>query len=187
MRGGSLRSVLLTAASAALVACAAGAGKELVGWEPPFGLCWAAPLYPAVEPAARDASCHSSLIGFGAVDSRQPTLRWTAFPGPMDQEGLGLAALKRITAVRYDLRIWRVSSCAPQELVYQRDGLREREHRLEARLAPATRYFWTFRARYVLDGEEKVLPWASFAPPGASCPLGDIPGDQYYRFATPGG
>lgn len=79
-------------------------------------------------------------------------------------------------------------------------------HRLEASLEPATTYLWTVRARFLLDGEERITRWsfhqysyvgeasagtqflASFAmspPPRSGCSFEVIPTHHHHRFRTP--
>jgi hypothetical protein len=158
----------------------------LPGADPAYGLCWLAPLYPAPEPLlvsemwtlpftpiSKRNLCEGSALHFSSVDSLQPTLRWSALP-PQPEGGL-----------LYDLRVWRVEDCVRAELVYQRRGLALPEHRLEETLAPAQRYFWTVRARFMAEGRPAASPWAFFTP-GLSCFVSEIQEGQYHRFITPG-
>jgi hypothetical protein len=50
---------------------------------------------------------------------------------------------------------------APAGIVYRRDGLASPTHTLETALSPGTRYFWTVRARFELDGRERVTEWGT--------------------------
>lgn len=158
----------------------------LPGADPAYGLCWLAPLHPApkpllvsemwtlpITPISRRNLCEGSALHFSSVDSLQPTLRWSALP-PQPEGG----------PPTYDLRIWRVEDCVRAELVYRRRGLALPEHRLEEPLAPAQRYFWTVRARFMVDGRPAASPWAFFTP-GASCFVSEIREGQYHRFITP--
>jgi len=111
-----------------------------------FGL---APIYPA-----------TGVIGGTTVDKLQPTLRWQGFPRATDvtaaPEDMG-----RVKNVKYDLVIAREHNLAPAEVVYRREGLSDTAHTIETSLSPATRYFWTVRARFELDGRQRVTEWGS--------------------------
>ena len=84
----------------------------------------------------------------------------------------------------YDLKIWRVEDCVRVELVYRRSGLTQPEHRLQDKLVPEQRYFWSVRARFAAAGRPAASPWAFFTA-GLSCLLSEIPEGQYHRFVTP--
>jgi len=160
----------------------------LPGSSPDYGLCWLGPRSPAARPVlvsemwtlpfAKGEICEASAIRFPAVDSLQPLLRWDTFPRKADSQD--------VDGVTYDLRVWEVEDCARRAVVYQRSGLALPEHRLEAPLAPGSRYFWSFRARFVVGGRTKTTPWSFFAP-GTSCELAEIPDGQWHRFVTPRG
>jgi hypothetical protein len=90
--------------------------------------------------------------------------------------------MSRVTNIRYDLRIAREEDSAPAEVVYRREGLPAPEHRLEQSLASATRYFWTVRARFELDGRTQLTEWSGTRPdPGAQL---DAPSRISFRFRT---
>jgi len=158
----------------------------LPGSSPDYGLCWLGPRSPAARPMlvsemwtlpfAKGEICEASAIRFPAVDSLQPLLRWDTFPRKADSQD--------VDGVTYDLRVWEVEDCARRAVVYQRSGLALPEHRLVAPLAPGSRYFWSFRARFVVGGRTKTTPWSFFAP-GTSCELAEIPDGQWHRFVTP--
>ncbi|HEX4899335.1 MAG TPA: hypothetical protein VFV61_02325, partial [Pyrinomonadaceae bacterium] len=96
-------------------------------------------------------------------------MRWTAFPREIDREKLDRVILRKIGGVTYDLRIW--DEDADQRLdrpwnlqwrnrlVYERTGLAAPHHTLEVPLAPASRYYWSARARFVVDGRTMVTRW----------------------------
>jgi len=165
---------------------------------PLFGLCGLIPVYPKAEPTSiskalatgftrRDDLCLMNPIRFGTVDSLRPTLRWSAFPRELDREKLDPALLKKISDVTYDLRIWEAERCERGRLVYERTGLAVPEHRIESSLAPAQRYFWSFRARFTADGRPMATDWAFFD--AATCRPDDIApewwGYKNHRFVTP--
>ena len=146
------------------------------------------PLYPEVG------------LNYPQVDSLQPMLRWEAFPRPADLEGDRDGWLSRIRDVTYDLRIWKVGGVPilgrgpilwhPGELIYSRSALPAPTHRIELRLVPTTHYLWSVRARFDLDGQQRVTEWSvlleyldrKFDPRTAQIPL-----RGYHRFYTPSG
>jgi len=78
--------------------------------------------------------------------------------------------------------------CERGRLVYARQGLTSPEHRLDEPLAAGHRYFWSFRARFVLDGQPMSTRWAVFNTSG--CGFKQYGMDQVqlnhdYRFITP--
>lgn len=138
-----------------------------------------------VEPETRGQLTGDRLIGdrfeWVTADSLSPTFRWQSFPRPGD-----VAAapddMARVRNVRYDLVVAREKNLAPEAIVYRQEGLVRSTHTVTAPLAPATRYFWTVRARFELDGRERVTEWgatrANGAPPVAA------PSSWSYRFRT---
>ncbi len=151
-------------------------GLVLAGCTSPTPIYGLRPQYPEAQVAP------GPRVAFIEVDSRQPTLRWEAFPTDddrkADQEGL----LGRMSAVTYDLRIFRAEREFPTEPIYTRLGLPEPRHRLESPLEPSTKYFWTVRARFQLNGRTRVTPWGRIAQPGsADFP---VPSPFYYGLQT---
>jgi hypothetical protein len=94
------------------------------------------------------------------VSGLQPTLRWQRFPRESDLQAAP-AEMARVKNVSYDLVIAREHELAPAEIVYRRNGLSTPAHHLETPLAPHTGYFWTVRARFELDGRERVTEWGT--------------------------
>jgi hypothetical protein len=143
--------------------------------------CWLEPLYPVFR------------AWYGSrVDKLQPTLRWTAFPRELDREKLDRAVLRKIGNVTYDLRIWDVAPDArnrvPHDrwrnrIVYERTGLPAAEHTLEIPLTPDSQYFWSMRARFVVDGRPMATRWARRS--GCFSGSSDIMYLGYYEFKTP--
>jgi len=108
------------------------------------------------------------------VDSVQPKLKWEAFTRPEDREADDTGALSRITDGTYDLKIWKADeNDFPVELVYTRKGLPCPSHRIETPLPPSTKYLWSIRLRFKMDGHSRVSHWALSRE-----------GD-YFRFVTP--
>lgn len=152
------------------------------------------PIYPKVT---------SGLFSEGQLDwtrvySLQPTFRWEPMPG-QHERGRGAlsgskpfiaAAPERIRNVRYDLKIWRVVGEFPEEVVYEREGIEGTSHQIQQPLQPGTKYYWSVRARFELDGKTRVSEWSlSMFPQSGSRTsarrTGQIPPSSYYRFKTP--
>lgn len=167
---------------------------------PEFGTCWFRPLDPAHTLRSFWGSIGkgseqmiTDAILYTPVHSLQPMLEWEPFPRPRDRRPENASLLGRISEVSYDLKVWEVSAGYPQRLVIDRAGLAWQQYRPDVPLQPDTRYFWTFRARYRLDGMPHVTRWAFSSvpataegmPPGGSCDLDDIPVTNYFRFVTP--
>ena len=92
------------------------------------------------------------------VDSLQPTLKWESFPRPQKLPPGGEKLPDRISNVTYELILKKAS-----ELVYERNGLSVPYHKIETPLQPSTRYLWTIRARFDLDGKPRVTAWGEMA------------------------
>jgi hypothetical protein len=113
-----------------------------------------APVYPAsLGPLTDDTR-------WTEVDAYQPTLSWHDFPRPGDLAKVPQLA-GHIGNVRYDLVVARGHNLAPAGIIYRRDGLRGTSHKLKTELQHATQYFWSVRARFELDGRERVTEWAT--------------------------
>ena len=104
------------------------------------------------------APSHPKLSLVATVKERQPELSWQSFPQPEDLEALS-EDLSKIRNVKYDLVIARGKYNVPYEVVYRREGLENNRHKLELMLMPGTKYFWSVRARFELDGEQRVTDW----------------------------
>ncbi len=91
-------------------------------------------------------------------------------------------------------------------MIYERRDLPDSSHKPERPLEKESRYFWSVRARFNLDGNTKGTKWGYFrspqydgsgmvkkqASPGSliksgrdACTLDFIPTSNYYRFQTP--
>lgn len=145
-------------------------------------------LRPEYPDARKNAL--SLEILFEEVDSLQPTLRWEVFPRPKDLEAAKDDLPSRIRQVTYDLKIWQVDDHSsieyPGELVYTRQGLPQRSHKVEEPLNPSTKYFWTIRARFELDGHLRVTQWGVTGSTYRNTNrTWFVPSSSYYRFKTP--
>lgn len=169
--------------------------------KPMSGACWLIPVYPKAERAGTVNLFSDSIFSMGGdlctashtqtasplrfvtVDSLRPTLRWSSFPRELDRAQLDPALLHKISDVSYDMKIWEAENCERGRLVYERTGLSLPEHQLDEALKPAQRYFWSFRARFAIDGQPMATRWSFLDLNG--CHPGDITDWMYYRFATP--
>lgn len=101
---------------------------------------------------------------FVPVDAVQPTLEWEVFPRAFDVTAVGGDA-RRFSEVGYELVIHAARAAKPvYEVgapVYRRSGLAEPRHRVEAALEPCSRYFWTVRPQFRLDGWPRVGEWTA--------------------------
>jgi hypothetical protein len=144
-----------------------------------FGL---APL----EPELRGQLTGDQLLGryfeWKTAGSLRPTFRWQGFPRKTDITAAP-EEMKRISNVRYDLVVAREHNMAPDEIVYRRDGLTDARHTIQKTLKPDTRYFWTVRARFELDGRERVTEWGTTRYPMQERLTS--PSSWSYRFKTP--
>jgi hypothetical protein len=183
----ALGGLTLAAAAFALVGC--GISLPVSGFRP---------AYPEVT----STFGNPDILDSPRVDSLQPNLHWQSFPGEHQQHLFAAIVpfvpvdLARVRDVAYELRIWTVVAGAAGPLVYERNGLTEPSHRLEIALKPDTRYYWSVRARFKLDGEPRVSEWSLVQVPcsreyGDYCAraearnIGRIPPNNHYRFRTP--
>jgi hypothetical protein len=124
------------------------------------------------------------------VASLTPLLVWESFPRMRDVEEGPADLLAQVSDVRYDLRVWNDERGGPGDVAYERTGLALApeggtvSHRLEAPLAAASKYLWSVRARFRLDGEERITRWSHdmFIDVGA-IPLGFL--DRYMPYSGP--
>ncbi len=120
--------------------------------------------------------------------SLQPTFRWGWFT-PLGEKGTdGPGPLGGIRDPTYDLKMWRAdTNNLPGELIYRREGIPTSPHTIDQPLEPATKYFWTVRARFDLDGQTRVTPWAvtRYRSGYAPSTLDRITNPFYYYFTTP--
>ena len=119
---------------------------------------------------------------FVDVDSLQPTLRWQTFPRQEDRDRDEKGHLNRIEDITYEVRIWKTMTASSGELVYARGRLTLPYHKLEKRLESSTKYLWSVRAHFMLDGRPRTIEWGL-----AGVLLRDevVPNPSCYRFATP--
>lgn len=125
---------------------------------------------------------------FTLIDSRQPELRWEAFP-PRDKEGVAVAdaTLSRAKWVVYDLKLWHEENGAPDALAEEHGGLAEPRYQFQSPLDACAKYFWTVRARFTLDGREQATEWGVIETTDRPRWVPVVPDPDYYRFQTPCG
>jgi hypothetical protein len=123
-------------------------------------------LHPEAPPATRKGM--SLQTDFVEVDTLTPTFRWQPLAiridSPADQEPA------RIENITYEIRIWRTVSSDAGKLVYQRSRLTATEHHVEQALDYVTRYLWSVRAHFAIDGKNRTTEWT----------LGRIPASQRF-------
>lgn len=121
-------------------------------------------LAPIEPPTRGTLTGDDSFIGrvfeWYAAAGARPQLRWEAFPRQGD---VAAAAdeMARVKNVSYDLLIAREANMAPAEIVYRREGLPRPEHTVAGALQAGMRYFWTVRARFELDGRQRLTEWGT--------------------------
>lgn len=139
-------------------------------------------LYPFAQRKANAAYC--GLAPLAPVDNKadglSPLLSWESFPRESDVS-VAPDDMKRVRHVRYDLLVATGGNGETPTALYRADGLKETSLRLPMKLKPDTRYFWSVRARFELDGRTRVTEWAT------SCPFENqlVVDGKIYRFYTP--
>jgi hypothetical protein len=135
-------------------------------------------LYPDNPPVTKKGVLLRTA--FVEVDTLNPTFRWhplaiRLYP-PEDKDS---AQIENIT---YEIRIWRTVSSDDGKLVYQRKQLTTTEHRLEHALDYGTRYYWSVRAHFDVDGKPRTTEWTLA---GYLLRSDSVPNDSCLRFKTP--
>ena len=103
-------------------------------------------------------------IRFVQVDSVKPTLQWKSFPTAKDIKADKSGDLSRISEVTYDLKIWRAEDPPNEDIIYSRTRLENSSYKIESPLIPLTRYFWSVRVRFKLDGRDIETNWSTCCP-----------------------
>jgi len=120
----------------------------------------------STPPPDSDAIIYDTWKGirFAQIDSVKPTLQWKSFPTARDIKADESGDLSRVCEVTYDLKIWGAEDPPNEEIIYYRTQLENSSHRIESPLIPLTRYFWSVRARFKLDGREIETNWSTCCP-----------------------
>ncbi|WP_319524534.1 hypothetical protein [uncultured Desulfosarcina sp.] len=151
-----------------LAAAATGCGKSAL-----IGLV---PEYPVVR-----KQWYSLVTEFVEVDSLTPTFRWQ----PLDIARIvPLHPMERVQVdhVRYEIRIWQTVIKSTGKLVYVQDRLDATEHRITRPLSPGTRYYWSVRAHFEVNGEHRMTEWTLA---GYLLRSETVPNESCLRFQTP--
>jgi hypothetical protein len=129
------------------------------------------PEYPPVEKRT-----FALFADFVEVDSLQPTFRWEGFPR---SEDFFAGSVRDIT---YELRIWTMIPGEEGKLRYARSGLKVPYHTLDEPLEPSSKYLWSIRARFTIDGSQRVTEWGLA---GNVLRNEAVPNKSCFRFVTP--
>jgi len=144
-----------------------------------FGL---APEEPPTRGQLSGGKILVDILEWASVSSLRPTFRWQAFPREGD-EAMAPEEMLAVRNVRYDLIIARERNMTPGEIVYWREGLPRNSHTLTKILKADTRYFWSIRARFELNGRERVTEWGAMNLDAHESLT--APSTGSYRFRTP--
>lgn len=103
-------------------------------------------------------------LQFTDVESLTPTFFWESFPREQDiiHAGGNAGAFSDVT---YDFRIFNSviglgNAVGPRDVVYERKGLQNPEHRPTRPLDSCEWFFWTVRARFKLYGAPRITEWS---------------------------
>jgi len=182
-----------------------------LGGDQACGLAWRQPARE-FSPTVFSDTDRANWNRFPVIAKPTPTLEWEPFPRAIDQRIRYAPLLNTVSNIRYDLRIWKVVSGAPPQQVYERRGLAAPIHTLDQPLEAGTRYFWSVRARFDVNGKVRATHWGCYRTPAYSvdlkhfkmeaqhafliffpgsqpfrdpCTMDFIPTTHYYRFETP--
>ncbi len=162
-----------------LVACLIG----LAGCSYKASVYGLRPLYPPVRMGAM-FSGQNGQLEYPVVDFTHVALKWQAFAALPTEVGQPSGP----TNITYDLRIWEAHNGSPGKVVYERRALPVPQHELERPLTPNTRYFWSVRARFEINGETRLGDWSRSLHPYSPVQRADLPGEipyaNYFRFVT---
>jgi hypothetical protein len=122
-----------------------------------FGL---APIYPPTRGTLTGDRFIGAVFEWYTVDSLRPQFKWEAFPRPSDI-AVAPDEMARVSNVKYDLIIAKEENMVPGEVVYRAYGLTSPENTMNISLPSGSRYFWTVRSRFDLDGRTRVTEWSS--------------------------
>ena len=133
-----------------------------------FSLFALEPLYPQpttgiIRNAVKNRKLDLSRQSITSIADPQPVFRWTALE---DLTGIGGVAA-RISDIRYEFRLYDSRGLVgmpkvPGELLVQQNGLTEASFQLPGGiLEPCQIYFWTVRARFLLDGFPRATEWTA--------------------------
>jgi len=114
------------------------------------------PLEPPLHQYWSAGAMHAS-----AVASLEPGFRWREFPGQKVLNADFQGKLRRLSSLRYDLRIYRLDDeRRTARIILERNNIEKTEYQLTEPLAPDTTYAWSVRARFELDTGERTSRWS---------------------------
>lgn len=102
-----------------------------------------------------------SVLGFAHLDEKQTTFKWSPLPS-------SLQSIKdQLADISYDFRIYEAEyegeQFLPSKLIYQKRNIQKPQHKVDSSLNLCGRYFWTARARFMLNGHPRVTEWARWS------------------------
>ncbi len=131
------------------------------------------PIAPPIHQYWRAGSARASL-----ATSLEPTFRWQSFPDEKVLNADFQGKLPQLSALRYDLRIFRLGDQrTTARIILERNNIEATEYRMTQPLAPDTEYVWSVRARFALDTGERTSRWSGDWIGG---------GTRGFLFRTPG-
>jgi hypothetical protein len=74
------------------------------------------------------------------------------------------------------------SAATSGKLAYMREQLTATDHRLEQPLDPGTRYYWSVRGHFEIDGQARTTEWTLA---GFLLRSDSVPNESCLRFKTP--
>jgi hypothetical protein len=109
-------------------------------------------------------------VGEVSFTDLKPVLAWESFPRAQDIQKLAGGQPGRITDVRYQVRIWEAPAPEQCDQPLRFDGwvashpivaeVRSNQYAVQTPLKPSTRYCWSVRAWFRLDGKLRVTQWS---------------------------
>jgi len=163
--------------------------KMFLLYEAKIDSIWSGAMHCMLEPLdppQESLGFFSHQLKFPVIGTLQPTLKWESFPRDEDREADSTGILDRVSDITYELKVWKGRDGVPEELLYSRPGLPLPEHTIETPLQPEIEYFWVVRARFKLDGQDRLTKWAysriPWPPSPDPCRENLIPLDHYHRF-----
>ncbi len=112
------------------------------------------PIYPEL----RSKFLHPRAYGYCEyvqVNEIEPTFRWEALPRILK----GAAEKFRITDLKYDVRVFKAEYFGGAQ-IHEVTGLTEPKYKPAGLFQPCGYYFWTVRARFLLDGKRQATEWS---------------------------
>jgi hypothetical protein len=92
------------------------------------------------------------------------------------------ASMVKIENIIYELRVWNTTAGRSGKLIYARKDLTQTVHRLQRPLEPGSRYLWSVRAHFLLNGRPRAIEWSMA---GYALRNEAVPNESCLRFQTP--